>query len=79
VVVLDLCTPRDHMDSFRAISKEANIVMRMFFGLHEFGAAIQAFASGQTAPQALVSDTVRSFNCLTPVKRCAAVRHSARC
>ena len=58
VVVLGLCTPRDHMDSFRAISKEVNIVMSVFFDLHEFGAAIQALDSGQMAPQALVSDTV---------------------
>jgi (R,R)-butanediol dehydrogenase/meso-butanediol dehydrogenase/diacetyl reductase len=58
VVVLGLCTPRDHMDSFRAISKEVNIVMSVFFDLHEFGTAIQALDSGQMAPQSLVSETV---------------------
>ncbi|MDB5524919.1 MAG: gutB 1 [Rhizobium sp.] len=58
VVVLGLCTARDHMDSFRAISKEVNIIMSVFFNIHEFATAIDALDSGRYAPQNLISETV---------------------
>jgi threonine dehydrogenase-like Zn-dependent dehydrogenase len=58
VVVLGLCTAPDHMDSFRAISKEVTIVMSVFFNMHEFANAIDALDSGRFAPQNLISDLV---------------------
>jgi len=58
VVVLGLCTAPDHMDSFRAISKEVTIVMSVFFNMHEFATAIDALDSGRFAPQNLISDVV---------------------
>jgi len=58
VVVLGLCTARDHLDSFRAISKEVRIVMSVFFNMREFNTAIDALDGGRYAPQALVSDTI---------------------
>jgi len=58
VVVLGLCTVRDHMDSFRAISKEVKIIMSVFFNMHEFATAIDALDSGRYAPQNLISETV---------------------
>lgn len=58
VVVLGLCTTRDHLDSFRAISKEVNVIMSVFFNMHEFAAAIDALDSGRYAPQNLISETV---------------------
>ena len=59
VVVLGLCTAPDHMDSFRAISKEVEIVMSVFFSMPEFEMAIRALEAGTYAPQHLISDTVR--------------------
>lgn len=58
VVVLGLCTARDHLDSFRAISKEVTIIMSVFFNMHEFATAIDALDSGRFAPQNLISETV---------------------
>lgn len=58
VVVLGLCTATDHMDSFRAISKEVTIVMSVFFNMHEFASAIDALDSGRYGPQNLISDIV---------------------
>lgn len=58
VLVLGLCTPRDHLDAFRAISKEVRIVMSVFFSMREFGTAIDALDGGRYAPQALISDTI---------------------
>ncbi len=58
VVVLGLCTAPDHMDSFRAISKEVEIVMSVFFSMPEFEMAIRALDAGTYAPQHLISDTV---------------------
>lgn len=62
IVVLGLCTAPDHMDSFRAISKEVTIVMSVFFNMHEFATAIEALDSGRYAPQHLISDTVEIDN-----------------
>src|ERR1700677_545633 len=58
VTVLGLCTAPDHMDSFRAISKEVEIVMSVFFDMREFIRAIDALEAGRFPPQALISDTV---------------------
>lgn len=58
VVVLGLCTAPDHMDSFRAISKEVTIVMSVFFSMHEFANSIDALDSGRFSPQNLISDRV---------------------
>ncbi|WP_417268097.1 zinc-dependent alcohol dehydrogenase [Celeribacter baekdonensis] len=58
VVVLGLCTAPDHMNSFRAISKEVEIVMSVFFNMSEFEMAIRALDAGTYAPQHLISDTV---------------------
>lgn len=58
VVVLGLCTAPDHMDSFRAISKEVEIVMSVFFTMPEFEMAIRALDGGTYAPQHLISDNV---------------------
>lgn len=58
VCVLGLCVGTDTLDSFRAISKEVNIVMSVFFNMHEFTTAIDALESGRFAPQALVSEVV---------------------
>ncbi len=58
VVVLGLCTAPDHMDSFRAISKEVTIIMSVFFNMHEFANSIDALDSGRFAPQNLISDRV---------------------
>lgn len=58
VVVLGLCTAPDHMDSFRAISKEVTIVMSVFFNMHEFANSIDALDAGRFAPQNLISDRV---------------------
>lgn len=62
VTVLGLCTAPDHMDSFRAISKEVTIIMSVFFNMHEFAIAIDALDSGRYAPQHLISDTVDRNN-----------------
>lgn len=58
VVVLGLCTAPDHLDSFRAISKEVTVVMSVFFNMHEFANAIDALDSGRFAPQNLISEVV---------------------
>ena len=58
VVVLGLCTAPDRMDSFRAISKEVQITMSVFFDMHEFAHAIEALDSGRYSPQQLVSSVV---------------------
>ncbi len=58
VVVLGLCTAPDHMDSFRAISKEVDIVMSVFFTMPEFETAIRALDGGTCTPQHLVSSHV---------------------
>jgi 2-desacetyl-2-hydroxyethyl bacteriochlorophyllide A dehydrogenase len=58
VAVLGLCTAPDHMDSFRAISKEVDILMSVFFDMHEFTRAIEALDRGEYAPQTLISDTI---------------------
>ena len=58
VAVLGLCTAPDHMDLFRAISKEVDILMSVFFDMHEFGRAIETLAKGQYPPQRLISDTI---------------------
>lgn len=58
VCVLGLCTGTDRLDSFRAISKEVNVIMSVFFNMHEFATCIEALDSGRYAPQNLVSDTV---------------------
>ncbi len=58
VLVLGLCTARDHFDAFRAISKEVRIVMSVFFSMREFSTAIDALDGGRFAPQALISDTI---------------------
>jgi (R,R)-butanediol dehydrogenase/meso-butanediol dehydrogenase/diacetyl reductase len=58
VCVLGLCTGTDRLDSFRAISKEVNVIMSVFFDMHEFANAIDALDTGRYAPQNLVSDTV---------------------
>lgn len=62
VVVLGLCTDPDYMDSFRAISKEVDIVMSAFFTMPEFETAIRALDKGTYAPQYLISDTVPLFS-----------------
>lgn len=62
VVVLGLCTAPDHMDSFRAISKEVTIIMSVFFNMHEFAGAIDALDSNRFAPQNLISDVVSLGN-----------------
>jgi (R,R)-butanediol dehydrogenase/meso-butanediol dehydrogenase/diacetyl reductase len=46
------------MDSFRAISKEVEIVMSGFLDMHEFAGAIDALEAGRFPPQALISDTL---------------------
>lgn len=58
VAVLGLCTAPDHMDSFRAISKEVDIVMSVFFTMPEFEMAIRALDGGAYRPQHLISDDV---------------------
>lgn len=58
VVVLGLCTAPDHMNSFRAISKEVVIAMSVYFNMHEFATAIGALDAGRYAPQNLISETV---------------------
>jgi 2-desacetyl-2-hydroxyethyl bacteriochlorophyllide A dehydrogenase len=58
VAVLGLCTAPDHMDSFRAISKEVDILMSVFFDMHEFTRAIDALNEEKYAPQHLISDTI---------------------
>jgi 2-desacetyl-2-hydroxyethyl bacteriochlorophyllide A dehydrogenase len=58
VVVLGLCTAPDHMDSFRAISKEVDIKMSVFFDMHEFAQAIETLDGGRFAPQHLISGTI---------------------
>ena len=58
VCVLGLCVGTDRMDSFRAISKEVNVVMSVFFNMHEFANSVDALDSGRIAPQLLISDTV---------------------
>lgn len=58
VCVLGLCTGTDRLDSFRAITKEVNVIMSVFFDMHEFATAIDALDTGRYAPQHLVSDTV---------------------
>jgi threonine dehydrogenase-like Zn-dependent dehydrogenase len=58
VLVLGLCTPRDHLDSFRAISKEVNILMSVFFDMHEFASAINVLEGDQVSPSSLISETI---------------------
>jgi (R,R)-butanediol dehydrogenase/meso-butanediol dehydrogenase/diacetyl reductase len=58
IVVLGLCTAPDRMDSFRAICKEVQVIMSVFFDMHEFAQAIEALESGRYRPQNLVSDVV---------------------
>ncbi len=58
VVVLGLCTGTDELDSFRAISKEVDITMSVFFNMPEFEMAIEALDAGHYAPQHLISDTI---------------------
>ena len=58
VAVLGLCTAPDHMDSFRALSKEVEIVMSVFFDMHEFARAIDALEADRFPPQALITDTI---------------------
>jgi len=58
VAVLGLCIAPDHMDSFRAISKEVDILMSVFFDMHEFARAIDSLDKGEYAPQRLISDTI---------------------
>ncbi len=58
VAVLGLCTAPDHFDAFRAISKEVQIAMSVFFGMPEFERTLDALNAGQAAPLALVSGTV---------------------
>jgi len=58
VLVLGLCTAPDRIDSFRAISKEVQVIMSVFFDMHEFAQAIEALDSGRCSPQGLVSDVV---------------------
>jgi threonine dehydrogenase-like Zn-dependent dehydrogenase len=58
VAVLGLCTAADYMDSFRAISKEVEIVMSVFFDMHEFARAIDALKAARFPPQGLISDTI---------------------
>jgi (R,R)-butanediol dehydrogenase/meso-butanediol dehydrogenase/diacetyl reductase len=58
VLVLGLCTTRDHFDAFRAISKEVRITMSVFFSMREFEVAIDALDKGRHAPQALISETI---------------------
>lgn len=58
VLVLGLCTARDHFDAFRAISKEVRITMSVFFSMREFEVAIDALDKGRHAPQALISETI---------------------
>ncbi|WP_176224300.1 hypothetical protein [Maritimibacter sp. HL-12] len=50
------------MNSFRAISKEVEIVMSVFFTMPEFEMAIRALDGGTYAPQHLVSDKVPLLN-----------------
>lgn len=72
VVVLGLCTGTDELDSFRAISKEVDITMSVFFTMPEFEMAIEALDAGQYAPQHLISDTV-ALTALPPAFE--ALRH----
>jgi 2-desacetyl-2-hydroxyethyl bacteriochlorophyllide A dehydrogenase len=58
VAVLGLCTAPDHMDSFRAISKEVEIVMSVFFDMSEFVRAIDALEADRFPPQGLITDTI---------------------
>ncbi|MCZ4254000.1 alcohol dehydrogenase catalytic domain-containing protein [Sulfitobacter sp. G21635-S1] len=58
VLVLGLCTAPDHMNSFRAISKEVDIVMSVFFSMPEFEMAIRALDGGTHTPHHLISDHV---------------------
>jgi (R,R)-butanediol dehydrogenase / meso-butanediol dehydrogenase / diacetyl reductase len=58
VVVLGLCTAPDTLMPFAAVSKEVRIQTSAFFHAQEFQAAVDALASGQAAPRALVTDTV---------------------
>jgi len=58
VLVLGLCTAPDRLDSFRAISKEVEVIMSVFFDMNEFVQAIEALDSGRYSPQNLVSDVV---------------------
>lgn len=46
------------MDSFRAISKEVEIEMSVFFSMSEFEVAIRALDAGTYAPQHLIPDRV---------------------
>ncbi|GAA4227266.1 (R,R)-butanediol dehydrogenase/meso-butanediol dehydrogenase/diacetyl reductase [Sagittula marina] len=58
VLVLGLCTAPDHMNSFRAISKEVEIVMSVFFTMPEFEMAIRALDGGKYTPHHLISDDI---------------------
>lgn len=62
IVVRGLCTALDHMNSFRAILKEVEIVMLVFFTMPEFEMAIRALDGGTYAPQHLVSEIVPLLN-----------------
>ena len=48
--VLGLFTAPDHMDSFRAISKEVEIVMSVFFDMHEFARAMESLEANRFPP-----------------------------
>ncbi|MBR0687807.1 alcohol dehydrogenase catalytic domain-containing protein [Bradyrhizobium manausense] len=58
VLVLGLCTAPDHLNSFRAISKEVNVIMSVFFDMHEFASAVDVLDAGRYSPQRLISETV---------------------
>ncbi|MDQ0314982.1 zinc-dependent alcohol dehydrogenase [Amorphus orientalis] len=58
VCVLGLCTGVDRLDSFRAISKEVDVIMSVFFDMNEFAMSIEALDVGRYCPQTLVSDVV---------------------
>lgn len=58
VLVLGLCTMPDRMDSFRAVSKEVQVIMSVFFDMHEFAQAIETLDGGRYRPQNLVSNIV---------------------
>ena len=49
--MLGLCTAPDHMDSFRAISKEVDINMSVFFYMHEFAQAAATVREGICDPR----------------------------
>jgi threonine dehydrogenase-like Zn-dependent dehydrogenase len=58
VVGVGLCVGGDVWDAFRAISKEVNIVMSVFFTMPEFSAAIDALGGGRFRPQSLITERI---------------------